>query len=342
MADHGIPNSPRSPEPPEDAQLDEDDDELAEEPKPSGPLWLRLCSYLSLTAAIGWLGWQWFLGSAQVRAEEATFAKRLAAELGTSKSQSDAEEAKLRAAREKQDSEFQAEIRDPAFLDGARARERHEQEWQRRLDHDPQLAKTNVERNLVEMEKVSADSAIAPQAALEKIAALASPPGSRVEVTPNGKAFDVKIAFMLTAVLRGASGGVTRQTSEAGLHHEVLRLSAQIARDILAYGGSRGVAALSVTCNQNVLALIIPATATPNEAQLLRSNAKMVREKVFHLALDTTPGLALPDWRSASFEEVARVLRVDFDALDSIEFAQSDAAGGSAPKAAEPGVPLVF
>ena len=88
--------------------------------------------------------------------------QRLAARLTAERTQADqtrtdfiAEQdqaAKAQVAAE--EAEDQSRLQDNRWLSGTMARERHEKEWAARLNHDPQLATSVLETNLLAMEQL--------------------------------------------------------------------------------------------------------------------------------------------------------------------------------------------
>jgi hypothetical protein len=145
----------------------------------------------SVVAGAIWIGVFLLLGVAYTY-ERSRYQKeeaRLAAELSALKNSHEEERRAADLAEQRVQTEeaaHQERLHDDALLSGTKAREQHAQEWQRRLAHDNALAGSALEKNLLEMERIGNDPLTAAQVALEKVARMASPPGSRVEVANSG------------------------------------------------------------------------------------------------------------------------------------------------------------
>jgi hypothetical protein len=212
-----------------------------------------------------------------------------------------------------------ARLQDPAFISGAVARQRHEQEWARRLAHDPQVAATPMETKLLRMEQVGRDPAVAAQAALEEVARLAAPMGSRVEVTPSGERFTVKVAFRMSALSANEAGAVTKHHTNESMRREIEDLSARVMKDLFGYCGSRGIEKISVSCNHAVRqASLIPANATTQEKEALLARAGVTMGNLYRASLDQTQARAVPDWRQVSMRLLNRMMKVEYDGLQTL------------------------
>ena len=230
-----------------------------------------------------------------------------------------AEQAALAAEVAAEESAHRARLQDPAFISGAVARQRREQEWARRLAHDPQVATTAMETTLLRMEQVGRDPAVAAQAALEEVARLTAPPGSRVEVAPSGERFAVKVAFRMSSLSANEAGAVTKHHTTGSMRREIEGLSARVMRDLFDYCGSRGIEKISVSCNHALRrASIIPANATPEEKEQLQARAGVTMGNLYRASLDHTQSGAVPDWRRVSMSLLNRMMKVEYDGLQTL------------------------
>jgi hypothetical protein len=210
-------------------------------------------------------------------------------------------------------------LSDKAFISGERARQLREQEWVKRLSHDPSLANTVMETNLLQMESVGRDPALAAQEALETVARLAAPPGSRIEVEPGDNGFMVRVAFRMSALSTQESGAVTKHHSTASMRNEIESLSAGVMKALFDYCGTRGIGKLTVTCNHALHRAIIPANATAAEKQTLLDRAPVIFGRLYRVSLDHQQARAVVEWRSVPLPSVIPLMTVELDELTNLQ-----------------------
>ncbi len=174
------------------------------------------------------------------------------------------------------EAKHQARLRDEAVISGALASQRHGEEWARRLAHDPAVAQSVMETNLLRMQQVGVDPTRSAQEALAEVARLAAPPGSRIEVIPSGDRFAVRVAFRMSALSLHESGAVTKHHTTQSMRREIERLSARVMKAMYDYCGTRGIEKLSITCNHALRRSIIPPNATESEKHELLLRAPVV------------------------------------------------------------------
>lgn len=308
-----------APDPP-----DFDDLRRATRPAPPGPEWLRPKDVVWIgramgLAAIGLIGWQWAAEASKFKALQHSLDARYSARKERLETAAADDERALHIELQRLKTEHAKQMMDTAVLDGSKARELREAEWRRRQAHDPQLARSLAEKSLLQMEALGASTQISAQAALEKVAALAAPAGSRIEVTKQGSHFAVKVAYRMSALTEGESGAATKHTSKAGMRAEIRQLSAQVMRDLFTYCGSRGIASVSLTCNHTTMSWLEPPGATEEEKVLLRERAKKTQSKLHRVVLDAAAARNISNWRRASDDEILNLLRVEYDGIDSIQ-----------------------
>lgn len=209
----------------------------------------------------------------------------------------------------------QMHLRNPDYLSGALALKNHEDEWTLRLAHDPKAALTVAEKSLVRMERVGGDPSVQAKIALEEVTRLAAPTGSRVEVSPMGGGFSVRVAFRMSALAKNEAGAVTKHHNTLTMRREIEDLSAQVMKDLFDYCGSRGIEKLSVSCNHALQTPFVPLGATSLEKDLLSSRARPVMGNLYRVSLDRTKARAVADWRRISNPQVIALTSVEHDGL---------------------------
>jgi hypothetical protein len=205
-----------------------------------------------------------------------------------------------------------------ALLSGALARERHRKEWALRVAHDPSLARTVLETNLLTMERLGQDASLAAQSALEKVALMAAPRGSRVGIEPEGDGFRVRVAFMMSRLSRNESGAVTQFHSTAAMRVKIQELSSRVMRDLYDFCGSRGIKSISVTCDHTLRQAVVPGNATTEERQELLDRAPPIMARLYRVSLDRSHARAVADWRQVSLGTVTQLSSVEYDGLTSL------------------------
>jgi len=279
---------------------------------------------------------------------------RLRAETTRTIQQQEEQEAREARAREDQlEAAHQARLRDSAFLAAEIARHqretdarleaarmRREEEWRSRVAHDPGFARTPMEQGLLEMARVGADPAVATRAALTKVANLASPPGSRVEVAPVGGGFAIKVAFKMSALVAGEAGARTKHTTSEAFRREARELSARVLRDIYDSCGKREIAGLQVTCNHAVRQeQPLPDFLTSEEREDLKRRPIFRMSRVYRVSVDSQAARRIGSFRQASLTELLAAMQVTYDRIPEIvgKFTL-----GSWPGPVDPNTPLQF
>jgi hypothetical protein len=263
----------------------------------------------------------------QLKSELAAERSKLPAERAVTVADQD----RLEQARiDKEEASRLSDLQNLAVLSGAAARDRHEKEWSMRVAHDPRLARTILETNLLTMEELGQDTTLAAQTVLERVALLASPQGSRVEVTPEGDEFRVRVAFMMSRMSSHEAGAVTKYTTTAAMREEIQELSAHVLRDLYSYCGSRGIRSISVTCNHTLLQTLALPGATDEERMLLLQRARPMPARLYRVSLDETRAAAIADWRRASLSRVAELSTVEYDGLVTLTISSNPLANQDA------------
>lgn len=209
-------------------------------------------------------------------------------------------------------------LKDPDWISGERARRVREAEWARRLKQDPAFAESPLEQRLVEMERLGKDAQLSPQKALEQVARMAAPPGSRVEVLSHGDRNWVRIAFSMSALADRERGVATKHGTVAGMREEVRTLCAALIRDVLDFCGTRGIERVQVSCNRALHEAYVPTEATPEERQQLEARARVVIRRIYRLSLDPSKAQSVVDWRRVSLDQVLKFSQVELDGLSRV------------------------
>ena len=222
-----------------------------------------------------------------------------------------------------EDAILRAKWNDPAVLSGDAARAAHAAEWKRRLAHEPALANSAVEQALVRMHAVSSDTTLTAQAALERVAQLAAPRGSRIEIMPNGERFVVRIAFKMSALSTNEQGAVTKHHTPASMKREVEALCARVARDVFDHCGPRAIDQLFITCNHTLRRRHIPEAATAAERDELQRRATPVMARLYRVRIDRADALRVTEWRTVSESQLIALMKVEHDAMKTLRINSS-------------------
>jgi hypothetical protein len=209
-------------------------------------------------------------------------------------------------------------LNDPEFRSGELANKRHAAEWAKRIAHDPSFAISSLDKTLLKMEQLGRDPAVAAQAALQEVALMALPPGSRVEVVPAGDKFVVRTAFKMSAMSTHEKGAVTKHTSTASMRREIENLSARLAQQLFDYCGSRGIERVTISCNHTVKSSMVPLGATPRERKYILRAATPVMSSLYRMRVDASSLAAAGKWRSLSIPQMLHLMSVERDGLQTL------------------------
>lgn len=207
---------------------------------------------------------------------------------------------------------------DPRVRSGEVAGERRDREWALRLAQDPSLAVSPLEKKLVQMRALGQNSQLSDEQALLELGRLASPPGSRLEVVPEGDGYLLRVAFSMAALAPNESGASTQHRSVAELKREVREVSARLVRDVLDAGDTRRLQRLTVSCNRAIRQNLIPSGATPEERAQLLSRAQVNMRRIYRVGVTRPQIQSVTDWRTVSLGRVLELMRVEYDELKDI------------------------
>jgi hypothetical protein len=274
----------------------------------------RWIAGLAVMILVGvWLAGEWKLAEDQrewtrtFNAAEATHRAEVAAAESLARERSAAREA-----------EHRRWLADPAVLSGAEAERTRDAEWARRVAQDPSMAITPLETNLLRMTQLGKDPAVATGAALAEVALLASPAGSRVEVTPAGDRFVIRVAFKMAELSTSESGAVTKHHSNDSMRREVRDISARVLEDLVNSCGTRGIERIQVTCNHTLRQTLMPSLANEEERRHIRDRAPIIMGRLYRVSLDPAKLPPMAAQRQISRSDLMRRMRVDYDGFDSL------------------------
>jgi hypothetical protein len=222
------------------------------------------------------------------------------------------------------------------LLSGEQAKQNHAREWERRLSHDPNLAASAAEQLLLKMEQVGKDPQVAAMDALQQVALLASPKGSRVEIVSTNNGFLLKVAFKMSAVSKQEKGAVTKHHSVNDFRAETRELSAKVIRSLFDFCGTRGIEELSVSCNHAMRRRLIPTLATDEERRYLLSRAVPKMHVLYRLHLNRPKADSLR-WRTAPSSAILKLAEVGYDGFPTLTIS-----GYQAEPDEDPDTPLEF
>lgn len=231
-----------------------------------------------------------------------------------------------------EESNFAASLEDPQLLSGELAARKHAEEWSRRLAHDSTLASSGVEAVLLQMEKIGHDANVTAQNALEKVATMAAPRGSRVEVVSQGNGFVVRVAFRMSALSSQESGAVTKHHTTDAMRNEIQDLCSRVIRDLFDYCGSRGIEKISVSCNHALKrASLVPGNATDSEKKELMSRAPIVMANLYRASIERKVARVITNWRATSRRALQNIMITEFDGLRNLTITRDMQTAGGDP-----------
>ncbi len=140
--------------------------------------------------------------------------------------------------------ERELEIAKKAQVEDTAGKNRRE-EWTKRKDMHPELAHTQMEKNMLEMKRIGEDPEYPDKKALKKIAELASPPRSGVGVSKERRGYKVELAFPYDEVI---DSHPEVKGYMPGIYREVRRTAAGIMRDLFAFGDSHRIYSVLISC----------------------------------------------------------------------------------------------
>jgi len=273
---------------------------------------------LGLILETAWCRGQLSRSAAEVSRAQAEAANQRAIEVGR-------QEKNIQAGLAQLQQGYLASLADSNVLSGATARQLHAAEWSLRQAHNPALARTLLETNLLVMEQLGSNATLNARLVLERVAGLSAPSGSRVEVAEDGNGFRVRVAFMMSRLREHEAGAVTESHTPTELRAAIEEVSAQVLRDLYGFCGSRGIESISVTCNHTAWSRWIPPNATAEEKKLLLEEVPAKPIRFYRVKLDKAESKAIVGWQQASVTEIGRLWTVEYDGLKNLTILQSPA-----------------
>jgi len=252
---------------------------------------------------------------------------------------------RLEAANQSQAEQDLAEHRklmaDAALISGKRAREVHEQEWTRRCEYDPAFARTTREKTILEIAALSKDRSLPAQELLQRVATLAAPKKSTIEVTLVKGGFRIVVTFDMSVMTSGEEGSRTKHLSIESLKREVIEIISRVSRDMYDHCGQKGIDTIAIACTHGVRAsqsglssgtdpfkgrFTLPGTYNFNRQSGVRirkesqfppsllhpsSGGSTVTKTIYKCAITGSGAKKVPDWRRVPLHKVADMFRVE-------------------------------
>jgi hypothetical protein len=285
------------------------------------------------------VGVQWLVAAQRLRTLSRSWEAELTAIRQSHAAALAAEEEAERQHSSRRETLHQTRLKDPEFLNGSLGHRAREAEWLRRIAFDPALARTPFETNLLQMARLGKSTEVSAREALERVALLAAPDGSRVEVNRMGELFEVKVAFRMSALSRTESGPVTKHLTPESMRREVEDLSVRVLREIVDSCSTRSISRIQVTCNHEFWASVIPPGATPEEMKMLQSRSPVVMGRLYRVSLDQAAARSIVDWRRVPAAQVVRLMKVEYDGFPTLTINRG---GREVFQQADPNTPLQF
>lgn len=271
-------------------------------------------------------------GEAQHQAELAAIRQAHAAELRRT-------ESNVVAEVRRQTGAWLALRDNPDLVSGKLARDRHADEWAKRLAHDPALAFTPAEKLLLDIERVGRDPQLAGREALEAVLRLVAPEGSTNQIVAEGDQFRVELAFKMSALSPNVQGAWTKHESVEALKQETILRCAQVMRDLFDSCGWRGLRQLRISCNHAVLTADDPPGETNPPAGTTAPGAPAEWQVLYRCAIAEPTISRIASWRLLPLHKVADLMTVELDGFPQIRLRT----GWQDTRAqAEPAGPLKF
>ena len=221
--------------------------------------------------------------------------------------QYDSEISRLEAAQvaqaEKALAKHRQRMADDALVSGKRARAKHEQEWNRRCEYDSAFAITPREKTILEIAALSKDRSLPAKELLQRVATLAAPKNSTVEVTAVQRGFRVVVTFDMSTMTSGEEGSRTKHTSIESLKREVVEIMSRVSKDMHDHCGRKGIRSISVACTHGV-----------RQSQFgLPLAGTIVTKTIYKCAITGADAKKVPDWRRVPLHKIADMFKVEHD-----------------------------
>ena len=203
----------------------------------------------------------------------------------------------------------QALLLDDNFIQGRKANEAHKKEWEQRMSHEPQLARTPIEKTMREMEALGNNPDLPAREILEKVAQMSSPYDSRIEVIESRGKFVIKVAYRMSSMTLGELGAITKHHSVDSLRKEVVEISSKVVRDLYDYCGRRGIRRIMVSCNHPLKR--IPGNTPPSEREEAFNRAPVVWGVLYRCTIPEKAAQTVPSWRKLPLHRITDMLEAE-------------------------------
>lgn len=208
-------------------------------------------------------------------------------------------------------------MEDNELISGNRARQSHEQEWNRRTEFDPAFARTKREKTILDIVALSKQESLPAQELLQRVAILSAPKESSVDVTPTQGGFRVAVTFDMSVMTSGEQGSRTKHTSIESLKREVVEIMSHVSKDMYDHCGQKGIATISVACTHGV-----------QQSQFgLSFGGTTVTTTIYQCAISQAKAKKVPDWRRMPLHKVAEMFEVEHDEFPHLRIVTTTTSG---------------
>ncbi|MFO8056151.1 MAG: hypothetical protein R6V10_02495 [bacterium] len=126
------------------------------------------------------------------------------------------------------------------------AYKRRQQELEKRENLEPQYARTETEKKMLEMQEIKNSPGMDPEKALKKLAGLAVPPRSGYLVEKKSRGYEVTVAFPYKEISKKFGGRY--EDYFPGVVREIKRTAAGIMLDLFRFGKPHNIHRVYVMC----------------------------------------------------------------------------------------------
>jgi len=236
------------------------------------------------------------------------------------KTQYEAEIEKLTAADKRQAEQDLAQHRkdmaDNELTSGNRAREAHEQEWTKRSEYDPAFARTTREKTILQISALAKDKSLPAQELLQRVAVLAAPRKSTVEVTSAEDGFRLVVTFDMSVMTSGEEGSRTKHSTIDSLKREVIEIISRVSKDMYDHCGQKGIDSIAAACTHGV-----------RQSQFGITLQGIVTKTIYKCSITGAEAKRVPDWRGVPLHKVEDMLKVEQDEFPNLRIVTTTTQG---------------
>jgi len=210
---------------------------------------------------------------------------------------------------EKDLAEHKKEMADNDLTSGNRAHEAHEQEWKKRSEYDPAFARTTREKTILEISALAKDKSLPAKELLQKVAVLAAPQKSTVEVALMENGFQIAVTFDMSVMTSGEEGSRTKHSTIDSLKREVIEIISRVAKDMYDHCGQKGIETISLACTHGV---------QQSQFGIPSINSPTITTTIYKCAVSGKDAKKIPNWRGIPLHKVEGMLKVEYDEFPNL------------------------